>query len=108
MGKILDSIQAISEEAQRALSDPELPRLSLVSGLSVSLTPLAESFVLNAAYNSQSLIEENHSHLVTLGVSHPSLEVIRETTATSPYHLSTKLTGAGGGGCAVTLLPDGM
>ncbi|EEB87271.1 hypothetical protein MPER_15456, partial [Moniliophthora perniciosa FA553] len=52
------------------------------------------------------LITENHQHLVSLGVSHPALEAIREKTASSPYSLSTKLTGAGGGGCAVTLVPD--
>ncbi len=50
---------------------------------------------------------ENHQHLVTLGVSHPALETIRNKTAV-PHGLSTKLTGAGGGGCAVTLIPDGM
>lgn len=49
---------------------------------------------------------ENHEHLVTLGVSHPALETIRSKTAV-PHGLSTKLTGAGGGGCAVTLIPDG-
>jgi hypothetical protein len=27
-------------------------------------------------------------------------------TARAPFHLSTKLTGAGGGGCAITLIPD--
>lgn len=53
----------------------------------------------------QALIEENHTHLVTLGVSHPSLEHVRRVT--KEYGLSTKLTGAGGGGCAVTLVPDG-
>jgi len=52
------------------------------------------------------LIHENHGHLVELGVSHPSLESIKATTAAGPYRLSTKLTGAGGGGCAVTLVPD--
>jgi hypothetical protein len=41
-----------------------------------------------------------------MGVSHPTLELIRAATAAEPYKLSTKLTGAGGGGCAVTLLPD--
>ena len=55
----------------------------------------------------QGLIHENHGHLVTLGVSHPFLEAIKSTTAAEPYKLSTKLTGAGGGGCAVTLVPDG-
>lgn len=55
----------------------------------------------------QALINENHAHLVSLGVSHRSLETIRSTTAAEQFRLSTKLTGAGGGGCAVTLVPDG-
>ncbi|KAF4613766.1 hypothetical protein D9613_007877 [Agrocybe pediades] len=83
---ILKSIQSISDEARRALADPELPRESLLSALSA-------------------LMAENHQYLVTLGVSHPSLENIKEKTA-NPHGLSTKLTGAGGGGCAVTLIPD--
>ncbi|PPR02595.1 hypothetical protein CVT24_002166 [Panaeolus cyanescens] len=86
VGGILDAIQSISDEAKRALADPELSRDSLLTALSA-------------------LMEENHKHLVTLGVSHPSLETIREKTA-SPHGLTTKLTGAGGGGCAVTLVPD--
>ena len=53
------------------------------------------------------MIEENSAHLDTLQVSHPSLETIRVKTAAAPYNLKTKLTGAGGGGCAVTLIPDG-
>ncbi|TFY55461.1 hypothetical protein EVJ58_g8229, partial [Rhodofomes roseus] len=87
VSKIMDAIQAISDEARRALADPELPRPSLLDALSA-------------------LIDENHAHLVSLGVSHPSLELIRSTTATDQFGLSTKLTGAGGGGCAVTLVPD--
>ncbi|KAJ7090437.1 hypothetical protein C8R44DRAFT_648218, partial [Mycena epipterygia] len=51
---------------------------------------------------------ENHEYLITLGVSHPSLETIHATTAALPYRLSTKLTGAGGGGCVVTLVQDGQ
>ncbi|KAI6045307.1 Cys/Met metabolism PLP-dependent enzyme-domain-containing protein [Pisolithus marmoratus] len=50
------------------------------------------------------LIDENHACLVDLGVSHPSLEDVRDVTRA--YGLATKLTGAGGGGCAVTLVPD--
>jgi len=84
---LLESIQSISDEARRCLADPELSREQLLSALSV-------------------LIEENHAHLVTMGVSHPSLEAIKAKTNSSPYGLSTKLTGAGGGGCAVTLVPD--
>jgi mevalonate kinase len=85
--RILDSIQSISDEARRALGDPEISRDALLSALAA-------------------LMRENHAHLVTLGVSHPVLETIREQMAAEPYRLSTKLTGAGGGGCAVTLIPD--
>ncbi|PGH18191.1 mevalonate kinase [Polytolypa hystricis UAMH7299] len=49
------------------------------------------------------LLRINHGLLVSLGVSHPRLERIRELVD----HLGvgwTKLTGAGGGGCAITLL----
>ncbi|KZT29708.1 cystathionine beta-lyase [Neolentinus lepideus HHB14362 ss-1] len=84
---ILEAIQSISNEARRALADPELSRESLLSAISA-------------------LIDENHAHLVSLGVSHASLEAIRAKTARDMYKLSTKLTGAGGGGCAVTLVPD--
>ncbi|KAI0028204.1 cystathionine beta-lyase [Vararia minispora EC-137] len=87
VGRLLDAIQSISDEARRALGDPEMSRDKLLAALSA-------------------LIDENHAHLVALGVSHPSLETIREKTAAEPFKLSTKLTGAGGGGCAVTLLPD--
>ena len=48
----------------------------------------------------------NHSFLVSLGVSHPRLERIRELVDYANIGW-TKLTGAGGGGCATTLfLPD--
>ncbi|KAJ2156376.1 Mevalonate kinase [Coemansia sp. RSA 552] len=51
----------------------------------------------------QDIVRLNHGLLTTLGVSHPSLERIREITA--GYGLASKLTGAGGGGCALTLVP---
>jgi len=85
---ILQQIQRISDEAQTSLSaDPPLPRTDL-------------STILDR------LIEENHAHLITLGVSHERLERIREVVRKKG--LKTKLTGAGGGGCAVTLVPDGF
>jgi mevalonate kinase len=49
------------------------------------------------------LFRINHGHLVSLGVSHPKLEHIRELVDYSDIGW-TKLTGAGGGGCAITLL----
>ena len=52
------------------------------------------------------LFTVNHGHLVSLGVSHPKLEHIREMVDYAGIGW-TKLTGAGGGGCAITLLkPD--
>lgn len=53
------------------------------------------------------LINFNHGLLVSLGVSHPRLERIRELTDTAGIGW-TKLTGAGGGGCAITLLKPGQ
>lgn len=49
------------------------------------------------------LVRVNHGLLVALGVSHPGLEVIRSLSDTLNIG-STKLTGAGGGGCALTML----
>jgi mevalonate kinase len=63
--------------------------------------------VFNLLTDVQLLIRDNHAHLKTLGVSHPSLEMIVASTASEPFGLATKLTGAGGGGCALTLIPDG-
>ncbi|KAI5863938.1 mevalonate kinase [Durotheca rogersii] len=52
------------------------------------------------------LIGINHGFLVSLGVSHPRLERIRELVDYADIGW-TKLTGAGGGGCAITLFrPD--
>ncbi|ORY34329.1 cystathionine beta-lyase [Naematelia encephala] len=85
---ILEAIQTISDEAQSLLGgDKNVVRQHLISRL-------------------EALIQENQQHLVQLGVSHSSLEMIVQATASSPFNLSTKLTGAGGGGCAVTLIPD--
>lgn len=41
--------------------------------------------------------------LAALGVGHPALDEV--AAAFGPLGLATKLTGAGGGGCALTLLP---
>ncbi|MCJ1340478.1 Mevalonate kinase [Bachmanniomyces sp. S44760] len=53
------------------------------------------------------LIKINHGLLVSLGVSHPRLERIRELVDEVGAG-STKLTGAGGGGCAITMLNHGI
>ena len=49
------------------------------------------------------LMTINHGLLIALGVSHPRLERIRELVDDEGVGW-TKLTGAGGGGCSITLL----
>jgi mevalonate kinase len=87
INSILTSISRISSHAQLTLTSSTLSRASLIAELEI-------------------LMEENHGHLVSLGVGHEVLERIREKTKKSG--LITKLTGAGGGGCAVTIIPDGI
>ncbi|KAG2180035.1 hypothetical protein INT43_003822 [Umbelopsis isabellina] len=88
MAPIMDSVQAISDEC----------------------THLFEKHARGEASKQEILerIEElfdlNHCLLMAMGVSHPSLEQVR--TITSKHGMTTKLTGAGGGGCAVTIVRD--
>lgn len=49
------------------------------------------------------LMEMNQGLLQCMGVSHASIETVLQTTL--KYKLTSKLTGAGGGGCVITLLP---
>lgn len=53
----------------------------------------------------QELIDVNHQLLRLIGVSHPELEVIVQESSALGVH--TKLTGAGGGGCALSLISPG-
>ncbi|KAA1082078.1 cystathionine beta-lyase [Puccinia graminis f. sp. tritici] len=50
------------------------------------------------------LMARNHSLLSSLGVGHSQLDLVKSFAANCG--LETKLTGAGGGGCAITLIPD--
>ena len=51
------------------------------------------------------LFRMSHGLLVSLGVSHPRIERIRQITEEEDVGW-TKLTGAGGGGCTITLLRE--
>ncbi|PWA59995.1 Histidine phosphatase superfamily, clade-1 [Artemisia annua] len=51
----------------------------------------------------EELMEMNQGLLQCMGVSHASIETVISTT--HKYKLSSKLTGADGGGCVITLLP---
>ncbi|KAL2815603.1 ribosomal protein S5 domain 2-type protein [Aspergillus cavernicola] len=86
---ILDAIDSVTASAEEVIRSPDSDGMS-----ETTLQQLG------------TLIRINHGFLVSLGVSHPRLERIRELVDYADIGW-TKLTGAGGGGCAITLLrPD--
>lgn len=88
VGKILDAMDTVTNNAVGILEDEEFD-----SNNSDYLTRIGE------------LMTINHGLLVSLGVSHPRLERVRELVDHEDIGW-TKLTGAGGGGCSITLLQD--
>ena len=86
---ILSAIDRVTESAQAIVSAP---------GFDPNDTSTSETL--------GGLMNINHGLLAALGVSHPRLERIRELVDSAGVGW-TKLTGAGGGGSAITLLkPD--
>lgn len=83
---LLDSIDKVTESAHRLIT-----RDNFDEDDPADLQHLGE------------LITINHGLLVSLGVSHPKLERIRAIIDHTGIGW-TKLTGAGGGGCAITIL----
>ncbi|KAJ3024629.1 UNVERIFIED_CONTAM: hypothetical protein HDU68_007935, partial [Siphonaria sp. JEL0065] len=86
--KLVDAVDAIVGECCTVLKEHEEESIPLAA-VSTKIS---------------TLIEMNQGILASLGVSHPSLESI--VNITRKHGLSSKLTGAGGGGCALTLIPD--
>ncbi|NXC70781.1 KIME kinase, partial [Anhinga anhinga] len=87
MNPVLDSIDAISQECQSVLE-------AMSANPSLEYYPVLEE-----------LFDINQHHLNVIGVGHPSLDRLCRVTASHGLH--SKLTGAGGGGCGITLLrPD--
>ncbi|RZS21015.1 hypothetical protein BHM03_00053602 [Ensete ventricosum] len=54
----------------------------------------------------EELMEMNQGLLQCMGVSHAAIEMVLRITL--KYKLASKLTGAGGGGCVLTLMPTCM
>ncbi|XP_066116470.1 mevalonate kinase isoform X4 [Saccopteryx bilineata] len=85
---LLTSINAISLECERVLEEM------------ATAVPAPEHYLAL-----EELIDMNQHHLNALGVGHTSLDQLCQVTMAHGLH--SKLTGAGGGGCGITLLrPD--
>nr|AUZ98390.1 mevalonate kinase [Trachyspermum ammi] len=87
MTAVFTSMDSISNKLATILESPAVDELAIT-----------EKEVLL-----EELMEMNQGLLQCMGVSHASIETVIRTTL--KYKLSTKLTGAGGGGCVLTLLP---
>ncbi|KAM4746418.1 mevalonate kinase [Anableps anableps] len=82
---VLDSVNAISCTCEKVLTE-------------MTCEPITGEH-----YNIlEELIDINQHHLNVMGVGHPSLDTLCQVTVARGLH--SKLTGAGGGGCGITLL----
>ncbi|KAF5791161.1 putative mevalonate kinase [Helianthus annuus] len=69
----------------------------------IQSTSCSDDEVVEKEHRIRELMEMNQGLLQCMGVSHASIETVLQTTC--KYQLTSKLTGAGGGGCVLTLLP---
>lgn len=87
MNAVFIAVDYISKELSSIIQSPAADPLSL--------TEKEEKL--------EELMEMNQGLLQCMGVSHASIETVLRTTL--KHKLCSKLTGAGGGGCVLTLLP---
>ncbi|KAK2592207.1 Mevalonate kinase [Conoideocrella luteorostrata] len=117
---VIDTKQPRSTASQvekvRRLRDNHPTTIELVLNAINQVTSSALSLISSNSFDGNNmydaidrfgtLVDINHGLLDALGVSHPSLERVRELVDHAGIGW-TKLTGAGGGGCAITLIrPD--
>ena len=100
VGALKESLPAITEAILNTIDAVTLSAYKLVSSANFNQKDPHTTETLGK------LMNVNHGQLVSLGVSHPRLERIRELVDSVGVGW-TKLTGAGGGGSTITLLkPD--
>ena len=116
IGPVLDSIDGISQICQSVFeqlvniqSDPmkhNADQSSTKASKPIRVQNTTQPDRSSPLYDTlEELIDMNQQLLEVIGVSHPTLEKL--CTITSKYGLHSKLTGAGGGGCTLTLMrPD--
>ncbi|XP_020525443.1 mevalonate kinase isoform X2 [Amborella trichopoda] len=98
--------------AERAGRHPEAMSsvFKAIDAISMELSTIIQSgasddlSIIEKEEKLQELMEMNMGLLQSMGVSHASIEMVLQTTL--KYKLTSKLTGAGGGGCVLTLLPS--
>ncbi|KAA8545098.1 hypothetical protein F0562_019882 [Nyssa sinensis] len=87
MSSVFNAVDSISNELATIIQSP--------ASNDLAVTEKEETL--------EELMEMNQGLLQCMGVSHASIETVLRTTL--KYKLASKLTGAGGGGCVLTLLP---
>ncbi|KAJ0232338.1 Mevalonate kinase [Hirschfeldia incana] len=85
MNSVFHAVDSISKEVAAIIQSKD----------EISITEKEESI--------RELMEMNQGLLQSMGVSHSSIDTVIQTTL--KHKLTSKLTGAGGGGCVLTLLP---
>lgn len=85
MNYVFNAVDSISKEVAAIIQTKD----------DISVTEKEESV--------KELMEMNQGLLESMGVSHSSIDTVIQTTL--KHKLTSKLTGAGGGGCVLTLLP---
>lgn len=87
MAAVFTAVDSISKELSSIIQSPASDELSITENED----------------KLEELMGMNQGLLQSMGVSHYSIEAVLQTTL--KYKLASKLTGAGGGGCVLTLLP---